>query len=434
MRESEGTDIDTVFCRMTTARNVCFTLNNYTEAEYKAILEWDCKYLIVAKEVGESKTPHLQGYVEWKSPKRFETMKNLNKRIHWEKRRGTAKQAADYCKKEGDFVEKGAMSKQGERNDIHDFVDALKSGKRMRDAAEDNPVTFIKYHKGLKAYQSLMMKDREEMPYIEWRYGEAGAGKTYGVKAKHGQENIYMYDLKWWDQYEGEKVILIDDIDPSEWKKETYKAFLRLCDENKFQDQYKGGYVKVNSPYIYITAEKHPADYWTGNELKQIVRRMAKIVCMVDREEKESYLEGGSGVPYPGDLKTAAPPATSAPPAEEEDLDEKHVEEPPMQPDPVAEPAAYPEGHPEVPYTQVHMLHMLQKLAGNTNGQLVLQADTEIVDLTQDDEPPRKKWCPPKKAFKNPFLEEEAECSDEEDEDEDEEPHTSDDEFIDDSR
>lgn len=87
-------------------RHVCFTLNNYTEEEYKQLIEMECKYLVIGKEVGEEGTPHLQGYIEFKTPKRFSTLKNINQRIHWEERRGTAKQASEYCKKEGNFIER----------------------------------------------------------------------------------------------------------------------------------------------------------------------------------------------------------------------------------------------------------------------------------------------------------------------------------------
>ncbi|KAH3701634.1 hypothetical protein DPMN_076624 [Dreissena polymorpha] len=47
------------------AKNWCFTVNNYTDEEYKAIREFDCGYLIVGEERGEEQgTPHLQGYIQ----------------------------------------------------------------------------------------------------------------------------------------------------------------------------------------------------------------------------------------------------------------------------------------------------------------------------------------------------------------------------------
>jgi len=55
-----------------TGRRWCFTLNNWTDDELDAAVDWledNTRYAVVGKEVGRNNTPHLQGY--------FRTSKNM---------------------------------------------------------------------------------------------------------------------------------------------------------------------------------------------------------------------------------------------------------------------------------------------------------------------------------------------------------------------
>ena len=57
----------------------CFTVNNptMTKEEFLDNMSENCKYLVVGFEVGDSGTPHFQGYLELKKKKRFNQMKEL---------------------------------------------------------------------------------------------------------------------------------------------------------------------------------------------------------------------------------------------------------------------------------------------------------------------------------------------------------------------
>ncbi len=76
------------------AKDWCFTLNNYSDEEYKALLAKyedeasQIRYIVIGKEVGANGTPHLQGFVQMKLRKRLTQMKALiGERAHLEKRR-----------------------------------------------------------------------------------------------------------------------------------------------------------------------------------------------------------------------------------------------------------------------------------------------------------------------------------------------------------
>lgn len=108
----------------TRAKRWVFTLNNYTESEISALTSLgesdEIEYLIFGKEVGESGTPHLQGFVYFATRKTFNTCRAaVGIRAHIEVARGSLQQAAEYCKKEGDFQEFGECPgvTQGKRSD-----------------------------------------------------------------------------------------------------------------------------------------------------------------------------------------------------------------------------------------------------------------------------------------------------------------------------
>ena len=93
-------------------RHWVFTLNNYEENDEKGAWLPDSEYWVIGKEVGESGTPHLQGYVVFMDRLRLAQIQKFHptcKRCHWEEQStfATPKQASDYCKKEGDFLEHG---------------------------------------------------------------------------------------------------------------------------------------------------------------------------------------------------------------------------------------------------------------------------------------------------------------------------------------
>lgn len=59
---------------------------------------------VIGKEVGESGTRHLQGYVRFKNAKSFEVLKKIMPEAHIEKCKGKHEDNIKYCTKDGDFL------------------------------------------------------------------------------------------------------------------------------------------------------------------------------------------------------------------------------------------------------------------------------------------------------------------------------------------
>jgi len=295
------------------ARNHCFTLNNPGEGDEATVLAFPAKYIVFGREKGEEKgTPHLQGYIEWGSAKRIEALKKLHPKISWRARLGTAKQASDYCKKgeqtheewdhgrerganfgkNASVVEVGTLSSPGKRSDLHGakegaldvIAEAIHAGATLEDINRDYTATFIRFHKGIEKSINLMQEHRIERPIVRWRYGKTGVGKSFAVR-KEFPEHYVKDGTQWWDGYIQQECILIDDFD-GHW---PFRDFLRLTDEGRYQGQYKGGYVKINSPYIYITCSYPPWEIFrVPDDLDQVMRRLESVthVKAIGEEEK----------------------------------------------------------------------------------------------------------------------------------------------------
>ncbi len=285
-------------------RNLCFTLRDMDYWE-TIVGGWDYGYVIISHELGQetwdSKQPyakqkwHIQGYVEFGRQVRGSALKKLHSQIHWESREGTAFQAMMYCRKElpvnyllmlqfahmdAEQIDKylcyehGKISRQGERIDLEDLSQMIIHRVPMIDVAAANPKTYVKFHKGFDALCNLQYKNRIMKPRVIWIYGAAGVGKTRHCVDNHPDSHYIKDGTQWWPNYAQEDAIIIDDFD-GKW---PFRDLLRLLDRYKYAGQYKGGYVKVNSPNIYITCEFHPSKYWSDNDLDQVMRRVDYVI------------------------------------------------------------------------------------------------------------------------------------------------------------
>lgn len=99
-------------------RGWCWTINNPSllDAELIQQLKKHTQYYIVGKETGEEGTFHYQGYLYFKHPQRFGTIKKHLPRAHIESQKGSISQAIEYCKKDGEWTEWGDKPEENREN------------------------------------------------------------------------------------------------------------------------------------------------------------------------------------------------------------------------------------------------------------------------------------------------------------------------------
>lgn len=259
----------------------CFTLNNYNADEYEALLNMECRYVIIGKEVGECGTPHLQGFVQFDSLKSLKGLKKINARAHWEATKGSIDQNVAYCSKDGNFEERGikplSKKRQGDI-EIERWDLALKSGREGKwdEVPQD---ILIRYGKSLEwAVHKLQEGGRDLSDTeckMEWYYGAPGTGKSR--KAREENPDAYLKACnKWWDGYVSQEVVIIEDFD---------KAHACMChhlkiwaDRYKFPAEVKGGKFDIRPKKIIVTSNYHPRDIWEDERDYGPIMRRFEVV------------------------------------------------------------------------------------------------------------------------------------------------------------
>lgn len=270
------------------------TILNYSGEELAKLRNYASDYMCLGLEVAPTTgTPHVHVYFEFKSGKRFDTLKKAFPRARIEAAKGNLDQCRMYCAKDGSFEEKGTPKRQGERTDLSRIAELIEEGATMREIAQADPANFIRYNRGIQALRNTLRGEkRVGRSAVIWLWGKAGTGKSYYAKSRHDDLYIKEPGNKWWDKYDNQEAVLIDDFDASDgfWaSNEGYRSLLRLLDEGPCQVEIKGNFVEFNSKFIYITCEFAPDHFWTGNKLAQVTSRIGEIREMTGdyRERRE---------------------------------------------------------------------------------------------------------------------------------------------------
>lgn len=261
-------------------RAICFTLNNYTKEEVEQLSSIDYSYIILGHEISKTGTHHIQGYIELKRKTSFNIIikKIMPKRAHVEIRRGTAKQASDYCKKGGQFIEYGKISRPGTRNDILLVREILKNSGKMSEVT--NKVNSYQACRHAELILKYNEKERDFKSIVFWFYGDTGMGKTRTAKVLAdylGDTYICDSDMKWFCGYDAHDTLIIDDFRGYNCK---FNKLLKLLDRSQYRLQTKGGSRQLLSKYIFITCPCEPRLAFINmyENLSQLYRRITAIV------------------------------------------------------------------------------------------------------------------------------------------------------------
>lgn len=198
-------------------------------SELKSII-----YYCMSDEV--ARTHHTHIYLLVASPIRFSTLKKKFPEAHIEKAYGNSQENREYIYKAGKWVNDQKketnlsdtheewgdipVERQGARNDLAELYELISEGRSIYEILEEKPEFINQIERMDKVRQIIQEENYKNVfrkLFIEYVYGDTGAGKTRGIMEKYGYENVFRITnyKNPFDQYKGQDVICFDEFQSS---------------------------------------------------------------------------------------------------------------------------------------------------------------------------------------------------------------------------
>lgn len=250
------------------------------------------RYFIAGYEIcPKTKKEHWQCYIELYNSQRWSWLKKAfeDKTVHVEGRRGTRVQARDYCKKDKQYVEYGKwISGQGHRTDLEEIAISLVNGETsLNDVMAEAPETYCRYRNGLRDIAALGTKKKTKKFRkldVILITGPTGCGKTRQAM-EEAEYRIQGTQLAWWQDYDGETCICIDEYNNDV----NITELLNLLDGYQLRLNVKGSHTYANWTKVYITTnlkidEIHPNAKQAHRDA--LFRRINNVINLWDRNDE----------------------------------------------------------------------------------------------------------------------------------------------------
>jgi len=230
--------------------------------------------------------PHLQGYIELTTPRRMSFLKKIIPRAHFERRRGTKKQAIEYVTKEETRVQgpwilpegcqlsevfSGARESDG--TSLTHVKRLLDEGCSEEQIADENFSHWVRHFRAFRAYKLLKTVPRDHAVSTTVIVGPTGTGKSRFCIRKFPKA-YWKQRSNWWDGYNNHETVVLDEF--YGWL--PYDTLLRLCDRYPFLVETKGSQSQMVCKNVIITSNHDPKSWYKNVYFDSFKRRVAQWI------------------------------------------------------------------------------------------------------------------------------------------------------------
>lgn len=263
------------------------------------------KYMIYQKEKAPSTGKlHFQCYFEFLKKTRKSTLMKQFPHCYWDKRRGSTRDAINYCSKEETRIE-GPWS-WGEATGNYDEIPTnvgfhttvgdkrkrpsalqmvvekmVKHSMTPNDVAREYPDVFVRHSQGLNKLAVAIQPKRDSKTTVIVYYGIPESGKTRSAwemaREYYKDDEIYSYDKisissqEWWENYNNQKCVIIDEFGGSTL---SWERLLKLLDRYPVFVPFKGGSASFAAELVIITSNYPPSSWFPNNDFRALRRRI----------------------------------------------------------------------------------------------------------------------------------------------------------------
>jgi len=254
-------------------------------ARWQSLDESTIRYAVYVVETGKDGKAHMQAFIHFTRPLALTTIKSRlkSKSIHCETVIND-EAAVHYCSKPHDGCSCKHCSKTGERlygpveigkmpnyekksseTPTELLIAMIESGKTDEEIAKEAAWALLRHCRGIASLRFALMRESSR----KWREvevilltGEAGTGKT-AFAISDSADGYFKPDLSkkeiWFDGYQGERTLILDDFRGTSCK---FEQLLKLLDGHQLSIPIKGGHTYALWTRVYITSNTTPEEWY----------------------------------------------------------------------------------------------------------------------------------------------------------------------------